>query len=157
MFSSFLFSAVSLPFALIFFHSFLYFFKVVYVDGQVLSEPGYGQNVRKWPSPQRPSIRSRDTSMNDPVRFESSRPNSRQDNNIGGILEIPQTLDLMGLDLLKGQNILEVSMFTKDILYDLFHNAEFFKKAIEKDWSIDHILRGKVMASIFYEPRLVFA
>ena len=97
--------------------------------------------------------------MHDEVKFEmtTTRPNSRQDNfGGGGILEIPQNnLDLRGLDLLKGQNILEVSMFTKDILYDLFHNAEFFKKAIEKDWSIDHILRGKVMASIFYEPRLV--
>ena len=95
--------------------------------------------------------------MHDEVKFEmSTRPNSRQDNFGGGILEIPQNnLDLRGLDLLKGQNILEVSMFTKDILYDLFHNAEFFKKAIEKDWSIDQILRGKVMASIFYEPRLV--
>ena len=130
--------------------------KVVYVDGQVLSEPGYGQNVRNWPSQRPKTTRSRVPSMNDPAKFERSRPNSRQDNNVVGILEIPQTnLDLMGLDLLKGQNILEVSMFSKDILYDLFHNAEFFKKAIEKDWSIDHILRGKVMASIFYEPRLV--
>ena len=102
--------------------------KVVYVDGQVLSEPGYGQNVRKWPSARstRGEKRPRVPSSTDSI-IRQRRPSSR---GATTNLEIPQSFELMKDDLLKGQNILKVSMFTRDMLYALFHNAEFFKTAI---------------------------
>ncbi|XP_076632293.1 carbamoyl-phosphate synthetase 2, aspartate transcarbamylase, and dihydroorotase rudimentary isoform X2 [Colletes latitarsis] len=52
---------------------------------------------------------------------------------------------------LMGHNILSVDIFNKEILKDLFHIAEFFRNAIRKERRLDHILRGKLMASIFYE------
>ncbi|XP_054016836.1 CAD protein [Hylaeus anthracinus] len=50
-----------------------------------------------------------------------------------------------------GHSILSVDIFNKEILKDLFNIAEFLRNAIRKERPIDHILRGKIMASIFYE------
>ena len=43
-------------------------------------------------------------------------------------------------------------MFDKDVLYSVFNLAETFRTCVAMDQSIDHILKGKVMASVFYEP-----
>ena len=55
---------------------------------------------------------------------------------------------------LKGKDILKVSLFDKNMLYDLFHNANVIKKAIYSGNTsvFNNLLKGKVMASIFYEP-----
>ncbi|XP_076180376.1 carbamoyl-phosphate synthetase 2, aspartate transcarbamylase, and dihydroorotase rudimentary [Ptiloglossa arizonensis] len=50
-----------------------------------------------------------------------------------------------------GHNILSVDVFNKEILKDLFYIAEYFRNAVRKDRPLDHILRGKLMALIFYE------
>nr|XP_034178340.1 CAD protein [Osmia lignaria] len=52
---------------------------------------------------------------------------------------------------LVGHNILSVDIFTKESLKDVFNLAEMLRSAVRKERSLDHILRGKVMASIFYE------
>lgn len=52
---------------------------------------------------------------------------------------------------LQGQHILSVESFTKDQLHGLFNIAHIFKLWVQKDRCLDHILKGKVMASIFYE------
>uniref|UniRef100_A0A0A9XYC9 CAD protein n=4 Tax=Lygus hesperus TaxID=30085 RepID=A0A0A9XYC9_LYGHE len=49
------------------------------------------------------------------------------------------------------QHILSVNMFTKDQLNDIFNLAQTLRNFVIKDRPIDHILRGKLMASIFYE------
>ena len=49
---------------------------------------------------------------------------------------------------LKGCNILSVRQFNKDLLSSLFSLAQVFKRS----QSVDHVLRGKVMGSVFYEP-----
>lgn len=50
-----------------------------------------------------------------------------------------------------GKHILTVDMFNKDQLNDIFNLAENIKARVVKDRPVDEILRGKVMASIFYE------
>lgn len=50
-----------------------------------------------------------------------------------------------------GKSILTANMFTKDMLNDLFNLAQFMKTSVNKGRYIDDILRGKIMASIFYE------
>ncbi|XP_018404627.1 PREDICTED: CAD protein [Cyphomyrmex costatus] len=50
-----------------------------------------------------------------------------------------------------GHHVLTVDIFNKDILKDVFHLAETFRNAIRKERPLDHILKGKIMASIFYE------
>ncbi|KAG7188568.1 hypothetical protein KM043_008199 [Ampulex compressa] len=52
---------------------------------------------------------------------------------------------------LVGHHVLSVDIFSKDELKDVFHLAEILRNAIRKERPLDHILRGKVMASIFYE------
>ncbi|KYQ55118.1 CAD protein [Trachymyrmex zeteki] len=50
-----------------------------------------------------------------------------------------------------GHHVLTVDIFNKDILKDIFHLTETFRNAIRKERPLDHILKGKIMASIFYE------
>lgn len=53
-------------------------------------------------------------------------------------------------DLL-GKSILTVDMFNKDMLNDIFNLAQFMKTSVHKNRLLDDLLRGKVMASVFYE------
>lgn len=50
-----------------------------------------------------------------------------------------------------GKSILTVDMFSKETLNDIFNLAQFMKTSVTKGRVLDDILRGKVMASIFYE------
>lgn len=50
-----------------------------------------------------------------------------------------------------GKSILTVDSFSKDTLNDIFNLAQFMKTSVNKGRNLDDILRGKVMASIFYE------
>ncbi|KAG6449481.1 hypothetical protein O3G_MSEX006087 [Manduca sexta] len=50
-----------------------------------------------------------------------------------------------------GKSILTVDSFSKDTLNDIFNLAQFMKTSVNKGRYLDDILRGKVMASIFYE------
>ncbi|XP_015120937.1 CAD protein [Diachasma alloeum] len=52
---------------------------------------------------------------------------------------------------LAGQHILTADMFTKEQLNDIFNLAQTLRVDVLKDRPLDNILRGKVMASIFYE------
>ncbi|CAL7950785.1 unnamed protein product [Xylocopa violacea] len=52
---------------------------------------------------------------------------------------------------LAGHDILTVDIFNKELLKDIFNLAEILRNAVRKERPLDHILRGKVMASIFYE------
>ncbi|XP_047528127.1 CAD protein isoform X2 [Vanessa atalanta] len=50
-----------------------------------------------------------------------------------------------------GKSILTVDTFGKETLNDIFNLAQFMKTCVSKGRVLDDILRGKVMASIFYE------
>ncbi|XP_053949605.1 CAD protein [Anastrepha ludens] len=52
---------------------------------------------------------------------------------------------------LLGKHILSVDMFTKEHLNEIFNLAQLLKSRVAKDRPLDDILRGKIMASIFYE------
>ena len=43
------------------------------------------------------------------------------------------------------------SIHHKDMLYDIFNLAETFRSRLATGQSLEHVLRGKVMASVFYE------
>ncbi|XP_074041253.1 carbamoyl-phosphate synthetase 2, aspartate transcarbamylase, and dihydroorotase rudimentary isoform X1 [Leptinotarsa decemlineata] len=63
-------------------------------------------------------------------------------------LDLTHTHHIHGL---ANKHILSVGMFTKDQLNDIFNLAQTFRVYVAKDRPLDHILKGKVMASIFYE------
>lgn len=50
-----------------------------------------------------------------------------------------------------GKNILSVDMFSKENLNDIFNVAQIMRNAVTKGRTFDYLLKGKVMASIFYE------
>ncbi|XP_019753921.1 CAD protein isoform X2 [Dendroctonus ponderosae] len=52
---------------------------------------------------------------------------------------------------LTGKHILSVDMFTKEQLNYIFNLAQTFRMYVSKDRPLDHVLKGKLMASIFYE------
>lgn len=52
---------------------------------------------------------------------------------------------------LSNKHVLSVDMFTKEQLNDIFDFAQIFKGRVAKDRPIDDILKGKIMASVFYE------
>jgi len=53
---------------------------------------------------------------------------------------------------LHNRHILKVSMFSKDQLNAIFNLSDTMRTCVKKERAIDHILKGKVMASVFYEP-----
>uniref|UniRef100_A0A480MUM4 aspartate carbamoyltransferase n=1 Tax=Sus scrofa TaxID=9823 RepID=A0A480MUM4_PIG len=76
-------------------------------------------------------------------------PRQASPQNLGapGLLH-PQTSPL--LHSLVGQHILSVRQFTKDQMSHLFNVAHMLRMMVQKERSLD-ILKGKVMASMFYE------
>lgn len=49
------------------------------------------------------------------------------------------------------KHIITVNMFNKEQLNDIFNLAQIFKSRVAKDRPIDDILRGRIMALVFYE------
>ncbi len=170
--------------------------EVAYVDGQLLAQPGYGQDVRQWkkttnsllkPPPNTVRItepddmeaegvvpRSRGSSWSSPNKTRTGSPlpttlvrTQSPSPAVGGIKPLASstsssfqqqgvninTIQLVSRNnALRGCHVLNVSMFDRDVLHALFHNAEVFKTCIQRGIGIDHILRGKLMASVFFEP-----
>ncbi|KAF2879128.1 hypothetical protein ILUMI_27035 [Ignelater luminosus] len=182
--------------------------EVAYVEGQVLVQPGYGQNVREWqlkktgfglgvdsrpssgldrpisPAPnlfmdkieydtdgQTNEIFSRLLSEPTKVHFASGTQGLDQkvqrtisplppvtnlsrlkgDSN-PNLTHIPDNAHShMHIHGLAGKHILSVDMFSKEQLNDIFNLAQTFRVYVLKDRPLDHILKGKIMASIFYE------
>ncbi|XP_029635734.1 CAD protein isoform X2 [Octopus sinensis] len=52
---------------------------------------------------------------------------------------------------LTGHHILNVQSFHKEQLHQLFNQAHNYRMSVQRDRALDHILKGKVMASMFYE------
>lgn len=163
--------------------------EVAFVDGEVLVEPGYGQNVRQWIS--RKSIMDNVINnlengigsldkingaslehLNEELHVKIPEHSTlKQLGHHSALSPLPrQRLDSAGNTLLfkeivqdsigrgpfpqarlLGKSILEVAMFTKEHLHDIFSLATFFKSRVHKDRSCDDVLRGKIMASCFYE------
>lgn len=121
--------------------------KVVYVDGEVLANPGYGINIRSCHSDTTnvgPSIESNVeptkslsiTTLFDSKEFYEQTIND-DDNNIDNDIQI--------------NNIISVEQFNRDLLRVIFKKASNMKQLVKKYGRLD-ILKDKVLASIFYEP-----
>ncbi|KAG9282555.1 CAD protein isoform X1 [Astyanax mexicanus] len=185
--------------------------EVAYIDGEVLVPPGYGQDVKTWPTPvskmnkdvlktpERPlqvtpseSLRTRapsprrsagDGRLILPPRIhrasdpglppaEEEKPLRRANESempaaadaythpppLARILS-PQTGQVQVVSHLQpspflhplvGQHILSVQQFTKEQMSHLFNVAHTLRLMVQKERSLD-ILKGKVMASMFYE------
>ncbi|CAL8315987.1 unnamed protein product [Lota lota] len=181
--------------------------EVAYIDGQVLVPPGYGEDVRTWPTvtstllspeavkdisltpePLRPTppregmVRTRAASprradgryMLPPRVHRSSDPGLPPEVTVpvhlgagDGYSHPPPLSRLLSpqagqsfpvaqlqisplLHPLVGQHILSVRQFSKEQISHLFNVAHNLRLLVQKERSLD-ILKGKVMASMFYE------
>ncbi|XP_065112262.2 multifunctional protein CAD isoform X2 [Paramisgurnus dabryanus] len=182
--------------------------EVAYIDGQVLVPPGYGQDVKSWPTapagatellkegpkrasdaltpdrPPRPVLPSEAVrnhalsprrSAGDgrfilPPRIHRASdpglppelappldasmpppPLSRILSPKAGLQQIVPHLQTSPLlHPLVGQHIVSVRQFSKDQMSHLFNVAHTLRLLVQKEKSLD-ILKGKVMASMFYE------
>ncbi|KAG7280374.1 hypothetical protein CRUP_022202 [Coryphaenoides rupestris] len=169
--------------------------EVAYIDGQVLVPPGYGEDVRTWPtlpnallSPEvlqdipLVTVRTRAASprrtdgryMLPPRVHRSSDPGLAPEMlvpvHVGvgdGYSHPPPLSRLLSpqagqsvpvshlqisplLSPLVGQHILSVRQFSKEQISHLFNVAHNLRLLVQKERSLD-ILKGKVMASMFYE------
>ncbi|XP_025986540.1 CAD protein isoform X2 [Solenopsis invicta] len=147
--------------------------EIAYIEGQVLVNPGFGQDIRDIPYKlthllQPASHKSSVHFASAEVDKEHSKAVSSQrtvsplpisnvtrhksDSNpnllMTGIVSVPT---VHTSNSLIGHHVLTVDIFNREILKDVFHLAETFRNAIRKERPLDHILKGKIMASIFYE------
>ncbi|XP_014278471.1 multifunctional protein r [Halyomorpha halys] len=157
--------------------------EVAYVEGKVLVNPGFGQDIREMKAPKivtllstTEQIPSRPGSVLDSYEkhhmehdhlnsFPVGEGISHRWSGGGDAALRPLSPNLFPLSKAKPldeiiarpthclhhHHILSVNMFTKDSLNELFNLAQAFRTYVQKERSIDHILKGKVMASIFYE------
>lgn len=182
--------------------------EVAYIDGQVLVPPGYGQDVKSWPTPptgatepfKEGPMRASDALTPDrpprpvlpsevvrnhalsprrsvgdgrfilPPRIHRASdpglppelappldasmpppPLSRILSPKAGLQQIVPHLQTSPLlHPLVGQHIVSVRQFSKDQMSHLFNVAHTLRLLVQKEKSLD-ILKGKVMASMFYE------
>lgn len=172
--------------------------EVAYVEGQVLVNPGYGQDIRE----QQRNMKVQSI-LHPPSIEVTSRPNSALERLISPVpgeqllngdvneylhntkssvhfdseIEARELAKLRpisplvsGVGLrtadvnihstyghihtthgLAGRHILTADMFTKEQLNDIFNTAQTLRVCVMKERQLDHILKGKIMASIFYE------
>ena len=179
--------------------------EVAYIDGEVLVQPGFGQNVRsqynikplmqqslesleiKTSIDNLDTVKSMDRSIEyvtdsqtneafakllaeppskatvhfsgDPgiLRPISPMPRIRCDSASNASLkELIQKSSATApispvTHSLLGRHILTVDMFTKEQLNDIFNLAQMLKSRVVKDRPVDDLLKGKIMASVFYE------
>uniref|UniRef100_A0A8D8Q3C6 CAD protein n=1 Tax=Cacopsylla melanoneura TaxID=428564 RepID=A0A8D8Q3C6_9HEMI len=151
--------------------------QVAYIDGQVVAPPGYGNDVREWKAPvtkNPPLLSTAQDFTRPPSSLDYFRPISptMQDHATNEVFveltdsprppTLPHpggpTMDELYIPLpqhphpgyshgLSGRHILEVAMFNRDQIRELFNVARALKRFKHKG----HILEDKVMASIFYE------
>ncbi|NXL68862.1 PYR1 protein, partial [Chordeiles acutipennis] len=185
--------------------------EVAYIDGQVLVPPGYGQDVKKWPSaavlvphtaPAKETVkvpgpcragptgdgrfhlpprihRASDPGLPvlwgqvppgwvgslgpppraDPAALAVTDPAVIQDSYFYPPGPLPRQASPQGvphfqtsplLHPLVGQHVLSVQQFSKEQMSHLFNVAHTLRMLVQKERSLD-ILKGKVMASMFYE------
>ncbi|EGG23846.1 dihydroorotase [Cavenderia fasciculata] len=135
--------------------------KLAYLDGKVIAQPGYGQNVRTL-VPTTP--REVSSSLAVPAVPVESSPKKQPAQSMTS----PNVLPLVGT-LIKKDNAIQlfhphdsaslsamkhiytVKQFDRKILHNLFGLAHEMRLQVKKSGGSD-ALKGKVLATLFYEP-----
>lgn len=163
--------------------------EIAYIDGKVLVEPGFGEDVRLQPPPSPPlppspprrkhtshveilppsprkGSRTRHSSEPPSGEFPAPpqppfSPPSRMTPPVGEFPVLGHALAqsehaaLLGPPVshssLYKQHILSVTQFSRDQLHRLFNVAHEMRMTVKRSGSCE-LLKGKVMASMFYEP-----
>lgn len=123
---------------------------VAMVDGRVVNNPGQGKDIRENQPihSECSSLCNGSSPINESFPAEVSVQNGTQATNgiRKSVIHLPllrHTTDL--------PHVLSVSDFSKETLDGIFYLAETLRTNCVKDRPIDHILKGKVLALMFYE------
>ncbi|KAE9550164.1 hypothetical protein FO519_006624 [Halicephalobus sp. NKZ332] len=123
----------------------------VYVDGRFVVEPGFGRNVRFFAKEKQEKrvLESEDSFEADKTRRTSGESNQ----NLQDLSPLRYHLRSPSPEknLLYRKNVLNVEMFTKDIIHQILEEADRCRVAVETNQKIYDTLAGKTMASMFYE------
>lgn len=111
--------------------------ELVYVDGKVLGQPGQGRNMRAY--------EKMANSSGGGVRHVEIAPNVAPNH--------PNTPNSqVGDSQLKLYNIISADQFNRQQLRCLFDSADNIRELVKENGGVLDLCKGKVMASIFYEP-----
>lgn len=105
-------------------------------------------NVHFMQGDNREHLKSAGQRIVSPVPFSSGM---RYRTNSGSNFIHPVGSHPTGSHGLLNHHILSVDMFNKQQLREIFSLADTFKQYVRKERQLDHVMKGKVMASIFYE------
>lgn len=110
--------------------------KVVYVDGQILSKPGYGRNLRT------------DGLVLGTGHHDYMGIDEGSESSLGGVTTPPLEVQ----SVVKLKDVLSVDQFDRSYLKELFERAENFRMMRRNRKSTLNVLRDRVVGLIFYEP-----
>ena len=131
--------------------------EVAYVEGQVLANPGFGQDIRnvqtKTKEQTQSSLtvdvaRSRPNSalnqrISSPVPFSTGiRPRTNSGSNF--IQPVAPSIHTFANHGLINQNILSVDMFNKQQLREIFMLADTLKLYVRRERPLDHVLKVSI-------------
>jgi carbamoyl-phosphate synthase / aspartate carbamoyltransferase / dihydroorotase len=144
--------------------------EVAYLDGKVYAKPGTGRNVALGqgsaapsetvapvspvapPSPVRPKrSRSKSILVSSLEAASVSGPLTARSSSIAAAAPLHLGLGADGRNTFKGRSIISANQFNRADLHHLFTIAEDMKLVHKRVGSLD-VLRGKMMATLFYEP-----
>lgn len=136
--------------------------EVAFIDGVIMAKPGTGKDIKSMsrttltPSPP-PNLQPEATTLTLSPPKRAAR-DSREVSFSEGLTptgELPNIHDLLAYSQvipgITGEHVLSVMKFTREQFHHLFNLAHAMKNAVQKERPLDHVLRGKVLASVFYE------
>ena len=119
--------------------------KVVYVDGEILSKPGYGKNLRNQ---DKTTINTMITTNT--IITTKSEGDSSSENDLLIDKFIKPVLRIKGDEVKKLKHIISVEQFTKEQLKYIFDLTDQMRM-IKKNHGVCDVLKDKVLGLIFYE------
>lgn len=128
--------------------------QVAFVDDKVIAEPGSGREL-DIKSHEVVSFSKSSTPAPIQVAVQESDDSSSGEQHKNAIQHHQQQKEQQSPYVnpsLRACHILNIDLFDRAILHDLFNLAEHYYKEDRNNRPIEPILAGKVMASMFYEP-----
>ena len=126
--------------------------KIVYVDGQILSYPGYGQNLRTTQTDHQLQDNNSTEITPKLKNIETNQITLKIFNdNDNDLIKEPITPSKSTISKIPCK-LLEVSQLDRELLSLVFDRADQLRSDKRAGRDLTHILHGKVVGTLFYEP-----
>lgn len=120
-----------------------------FVDGVIVAKPGSGQNVRTI---QRERSETASVTSVSPTAVIRERSLSQSSTIMGDSTElVSKSPDLLQINF-ASKHLISVTHLDKNNLNTIFDVADRYKHDVEKHHPLTHILQGRVLVNLFYEP-----